>query len=56
MNPEQEAENNELEKLEKSEANNDDLIKKFNFRNFFYPISMQTEQKRERYISSQADS
>ena len=56
MYPEQEAENNELEKLEKSEANNDDLIKKFNFRNFFYPISMQTEQKRERYINSQADS
>ena len=33
-----------------TKINNEDLTKKFGLRNFIYPISMQTEEKRENYI------
>ena len=55
MNPELDTESNDLEKLEITDTNNDELIKKLNLRNFFYPVSMQSEEKREKYINYKGD-
>ena len=58
MNPEQDIqdiENNELDILDNTKVNNEELTKKLKLRNFNYPVSMQTEEKREKYLQSNHD-
>ena len=54
ISSEQDIENFELEKPENisTKISNEDLTKKFQLRNFIYPVSMQTEDKRENYAKN----
>ena len=54
ISSEQDIENFESEKPENisTKISNEDLTKKFQLRNFIYPVSMQTEDKRENYAKN----
>ena len=56
INFEQDMENSELDILDNTKVNNEELTKKLNLRNFIYPVSMQTEEKRDRHIKNNYDS
>ena len=43
--------NFENSKYKKKEINNEELSLKFQLRNFSYPISLQTEENRQKYIN-----
>ena len=49
---EQDIENLENEKTENIKMSNEELTKKLKLRNFIYPISMQTQDKRENFINN----
>ena len=55
INQENDLENNEIEKQENINAKlkNEDLTKNYQLRNFTYPISLQTEEKREKFFESE---
>ena len=55
-NPEQELENNEIDKIDYINLkSNEDLFKKYELRNFNYPISLQSEEKREDHLEKKLD-
>ena len=54
-NLEQDLKNNEIDKIEdiNLENSNEDLAKKYGLRNFNYPVSLQTDKNREKYLDNQ---